>query len=84
MRPSALDPNALVAVIAGTGPVGRRLCDRIPIFVSGVGIPDVMVMNVDALAKGEAGLLCAGFFGPDWDVDGGDWAWRGDPGAPAK
>jgi hypothetical protein len=52
------------------------LCDRIPIFTSGVGIPDLMVVRADALSKGEKGLVAAGFFGPDWDVEHGDWAWR--------
>jgi pimeloyl-ACP methyl ester carboxylesterase len=84
VRPSPLDDRALVAVIAGTGPVGRRLTERIPIFVSGVGIPDVMVMRADALSKGEQGLACAGFFGPDWGVETGDFAWREEGKEPGK
>lgn len=78
VRPSPRPESgeALVAVVAGTGPAGRRLCERVPYFTSGVGLPDVTVMRADVLSKGEKGLVAAGFFGPDWSVENGDFAWR--------
>ncbi len=63
-------------MVAGTGLVGLRLTERLPIFTSGVGIPDLVVVSSDLLTKGEAGLVAAGFFGPDWAVPTGEFACR--------
>ena len=63
-----------VGVVAGTGAAGQRLCDRLPYFRSGIHFPDVIVIGSDMLAKGVAGVRLAGFFGPDWRVETGEWA----------
>lgn len=76
VRPLKGDPDGLVGVVAGTGPVGLRLTERLPIFTSGVGIPDLVVLSPDLLTKGDAGLVAAGFFGPDWSVPSGEFAFR--------
>ena len=47
---------------------GRRYLD----FVSGVGVPDWVVMTPDLLTKGAAGVKGAGFFGNDWTVESGE------------
>lgn len=65
---------ACVAVVAGTGPVGTRLSMRLPYFVSGVGYPDLAVLQANTLLSGAAGFRAAGFFGNDWSVERGDWA----------
>ena len=66
----------LVGVISGTGLPGMRLTYRMPIFVSGMAYPDCFVADTSMLAKGYGGVLAAGYFGPDWSVDAGDFAWR--------
>ncbi|MBX3410329.1 MAG: prolyl oligopeptidase family serine peptidase [Phycisphaeraceae bacterium] len=65
-----------VVVIAGTGPEGMRLNDRAPTFLSGVGIPDLVVMRAHMLQDGAPGVIGAGFFGPDWSVQKGRFEWR--------
>ena len=46
------------------------------IFTSGIHFPDVTVFRTDVLEKGYEGVRCAGFFGPDWGVETGEFAWR--------
>ncbi len=76
VRPRRGSDRALVGVVAGTGPAGMRLTDRLPYFVSGVGVPDCVVLDSTMLTQGEPGIRAAGFFGPDWGAAKGDWAWR--------
>jgi dienelactone hydrolase len=68
---------ASVGVVGGTGIAGMRLTERIPYFVSGVGVPDCVVMGPEALSKGAAGVRAAGFFGNDWSVDTGEFVFSG-------
>jgi dienelactone hydrolase len=79
LRPNPHDNQALVGVVSGSGLEGLRLTERIPYFLSGAGFPDCLVMSVDALTKGMAGVRVAGFFGVDWQVAGGDFAWQEHP-----
>ena len=60
---------ASVGVVAGTGPHGLRLADRLPYFSSGAAYPDWVVLD-------SAGVRGAGFFGNDWQVTSGESAWR--------
>jgi hypothetical protein len=53
-----------------------RLTDRLPLFVSGVGYPDFLVFGTESLAEGLGGIRGAGFFGVDWSVKQGEFAWR--------
>ncbi|HZU37423.1 MAG TPA: prolyl oligopeptidase family serine peptidase [Gemmataceae bacterium] len=76
IRPRPDSGRALVGVIGGTGLLGMRLTDRLPYFLSGVGYPDWLVLGPDTLTKGSAGVVGAGFFGPDWAIGDGDSAWR--------
>ena len=66
----------LVGVVSGSGAVGQRLTERLPIFVSGAGFPDLLVLGTDVLTQGVKGIELAGFFGDDWSVERGEWAWR--------
>ncbi len=67
--------SASVAVIAGTGLPGSRLTNQLPYFVSGIAYPDWIVIGAEMLERGSRGVRAAGFFGPDWTLDG-DSAWR--------
>jgi len=76
VRPRPGSDRGLVGVVAGTGPIGRRLANRIPYFVSGVGIPDCMLLSAESLAVGWDGVRAAGYFGNDWGVASGEFAWQ--------
>jgi len=68
--------TASVAIVGGTGLGGMKLTDRLPYFVSGTGYADVTVLDGQELERGPDGILGAGFFGPDWTVATGEFAWR--------
>jgi pimeloyl-ACP methyl ester carboxylesterase len=68
---------ASVGVLGGVDLVGMRLCERLPIFTSGAGFPDILVIGPEELNLGTKGVRCAGFFGSDWRVNSGDFAWAG-------
>ena len=74
VRPRSGNDTALVGVVAGTGPAGRRLTDRLPYFVSGVAYPDLFVADPTMLESGIKGVRMAGFFGADWSVEQGEFA----------
>lgn len=75
IRPRAGSDIASVGVVAGTGMAGLRLTDRLPYFVSGIAYPDCMILDINVLSKGVAGIRVAGFFGNDWSVANGDFGW---------
>jgi poly(3-hydroxybutyrate) depolymerase len=75
VRPRPGSDSASVGVVSGTGPIGMRVTNRLPYFSSGVAYPDLVVIGSDMLEKGEAGVRCAGFFGQDWGVNGGEIVW---------
>ena len=76
LQPSPRDSRALVGVVAGSGMSGLRLTERLNYFMSGGGFPDCLVIGSEMLTRGAAGLRVAGFFGQDWQVDSGEFAWR--------
>jgi len=76
VRPRPGSRLALVAALGGTGPAGMRLTDRIPLFVAGAALPDFLLMKPDVLESPDRGLEAAGFFGADWTVERGDFAYR--------
>ncbi len=67
---------ALVGAIAGSGAAGMRLAQRVPIFLSGAGFPDCLVLGPETLTQGTSGVRAAGFFGLDWKVETGEFAWQ--------
>ncbi|HRI43486.1 MAG TPA: prolyl oligopeptidase family serine peptidase [Fimbriimonadaceae bacterium] len=77
IRPRPDSSTASVGVIAGTGEAGRRMAERMPIFTSGAAFPDVLVVSSSALMEGTRGVRCTGFFGNDWQVPTGDFAFGG-------
>lgn len=76
VQPRPDSDRASVAVVAGTGMAGLRVTNRLPYFMAGTGYPDCLVIGSDALEKGTAGIVAAGFFGNDWSVERGDIAWN--------
>ncbi|MHC4081876.1 MAG: carboxylesterase family protein [Planctomycetota bacterium] len=76
IRPRPGSDFACVGAVSGSGLAGMRLTDRLPYFVSGVAYPDCTVIGPEMLSEGSAGVRVAGFFGLDWSVETGDFAWR--------
>lgn len=76
LRPRPRSDTACVGVVSGTGIVGMRLTDRLPYFLSGVGFPDCIVLGSETLTQGSAGIRATGYFGLDWSVAQGEFAWR--------
>ncbi|MFO1497794.1 MAG: prolyl oligopeptidase family serine peptidase [Verrucomicrobiota bacterium] len=76
LQPNPRDAATLVGVVAASGLPGMRVADRMPYFVSGAGFPDCLVVGAELPTEGSHGLRAAGFFGQDWQVGSGDFAWR--------
>jgi len=76
LRPHPSSPTALVAAISGTGPIGMRLTNRIPLFVSGAGLPDWFMIDSGALKRGTRAARAAGYFNNDWKLSPADTAWQ--------
>jgi dipeptidyl aminopeptidase/acylaminoacyl peptidase len=76
LRPRPGSAVACVAVVSGSGLAGMRLTDRLPYFLGGVEYPDVTIIGPEMLKEGSKGVRVAGFFGLDWSVDKGEFAWR--------
>jgi predicted esterase len=76
VRPSRIDANhkdvpaCLVGAFADTGVRGARLGYTLAPFVSGVGYPDYALFDSEMLAKGDGGVLAAGWFDHAWKLDG--------------
>ncbi|MCC6728320.1 MAG: prolyl oligopeptidase family serine peptidase [Chthonomonadales bacterium] len=77
LRPRPGSDVACVAAVAGSGPVGMRLTDRLPYLVPGVAVPDCLVVGPEILSRGDAGVRTVGLFGADWSVEGGEFAGAG-------
>ncbi len=76
VRPRPGSDRACVAAVSGTGINGLRLAGRLPYFVSGIAYPDAVLVGPEALARGAGGFRAAGYFGDDWGVESGEFAWR--------
>ncbi|MCE2654537.1 MAG: prolyl oligopeptidase family serine peptidase [bacterium] len=63
VRPGRTDAQ-LVGAVSASGPLGCTIADRLPVFLSGVGLPDALVV-------GENGARGAVIFGNRWTLDGG-------------
>lgn len=74
--PNAQDPDSLVAAVSGTGLPGCRLTDRFTYFVSGVHYPDWYIAGPEVLTEGIDGVIGAGFFDQQWQLDPEQSGWR--------
>ncbi len=79
VRPRAHSDRALVGCVGGTGIMAMRATTRLRYFVSGVGYPDLLIVSADFLVKGPQAIRAAGYFGIDWSVASGDFAWAEGP-----
>jgi len=76
VRPRPGSDSAMVGIVAGTGPAGMRLTNRLRWFVSGIVYPDLMILEPKMLTEGTSGVRAWGYFGLDWRAETGDIAWR--------
>lgn len=70
-RPGSL--VASVGAIGGTSLRAMRATNRLPIFSSGTGYPDLVVLSPEFLATGNEAIKLAGYFGQDWSFETGEW-----------
>lgn len=76
VRPRNGVKDGLVAAVSGTGIVGMRTTDRLPIFLSGCEYPDWIVFRPTVLTQGPSACVAAGFFDNEWRVDSDQSAFR--------
>ncbi len=76
IRPRPGSDIASVGVFSGTGVIGMRSNDRRPSFAPGFAYPDLAVFDAGKFREGENGTIVAGFFGPDWQVESGEFVWQ--------
>lgn len=75
-RPRRDSEIGSVVAVSGTSLTGMRVNDRFPVFTSGAGYPDLFVADASLFEVGSQGVRGAGFFGNDWSVAAGEFAWR--------
>jgi dienelactone hydrolase len=68
VRPRPGSQQALVGAIGGTSVQSLRASLRLPIFSSGTGYPDYLVLSPKFLSEGSESILATGFFAPDWSL----------------
>jgi len=83
IRPRADNPQTSVGVVAWTGAAGWVAATPVQYFVSGAGFPDVMIFGADMLRTGTSGVRVLGWFGNDWGIESGAFAWGPAPAAAA-
>jgi dienelactone hydrolase len=83
IRPRPGSDTASVGVVAGSDLRGFRLAGRVPYFVSGVGIPDWLIVTPEAMDTGVAGIASAGFFDNQWNKPAVQQPEAAKPAAPA-
>ena len=74
--PRAGTDTATVGVVAGTGPMGMRLTSRLRYFVSGIEYPDFLLLDTGSTKARNVSIRGWGYFGGEWTVEPGDFAWR--------
>jgi hypothetical protein len=76
VHPRRDSSKAVVGVIGGTGIIGMRTTDRLPVFVNGTNFPDLLLYSSQSLLTGNDDVRAAGFFGIAWTVEPGEIVWR--------
>ena len=67
-RFDVMEQSCLVGVIAGTDALAMKLASVVPLFVSGVGLPDYVVFDREVLFGGDRGVRDAGWFNHQWSL----------------
>ncbi|MGE5295723.1 MAG: prolyl oligopeptidase family serine peptidase [Solirubrobacterales bacterium] len=65
---------ASVVVVGGAGPAGMRAAYPMSLFVSFVRYPDCLVTRPDPASRRGFANVAVGFFGADWSVKNGEFA----------
>jgi pimeloyl-ACP methyl ester carboxylesterase len=63
---------ASVGVVSGSGMLGLKAVSPNRYFVSGVGVPDVMIFTPSIYKNGFDGVKATGYFGNDWSIENGE------------
>ncbi|MHC4582309.1 MAG: alpha/beta hydrolase-fold protein, partial [Planctomycetota bacterium] len=74
IRPRRDSNVASVVVVGGTGPTGMRSTYFVSFFRSFVRYPDCLITRVDQQDAGSSKNVAVGFFGLDWGVESGQFA----------
>lgn len=69
IRPRKNTTQNLVGVVGGTDLAGMQLTNNLPYLYQGFALPDLTVFNRGVVGGGAKGILRAGFFGDDWNID---------------
>ena len=67
--PNPLNPERFVFVHEGNDLEGLSLSDFFTTIYSGAGLPDFIIFDDRVRQKGWGGVICAGFFDSDWQID---------------
>jgi pimeloyl-ACP methyl ester carboxylesterase len=67
--PNPLNPKKFVFVHEGNNLTGLSLSDFFNTIYSGAGLPDFIIFDEEVKQKGWGGVICAGFFDSDWQID---------------
>jgi pimeloyl-ACP methyl ester carboxylesterase len=67
--PNPLNPEKFVFVHEGNDLKGFLLSDFFTTIYSGAGLPDFVIFDDRVKQKGWGGVICAGFFDSDWQID---------------
>lgn len=76
IRPRPGSNTASVGVVTGTGLPGLQATNRLRYFVSGIAFPDILVYTAEELQSGESEVHMDGYFGLNWSIEEGEFAWR--------
>jgi pimeloyl-ACP methyl ester carboxylesterase len=67
--PNPLHPDRFVFIHQGIGAAGLELSNFFTTLYAGAGLPDFVVFDRQVKRKGWGGVICAGFFGQEWQLD---------------
>ncbi len=76
VRPRPGSSVASVGAIGGTDLPAMLATQRLPIFSSGTGYPDLLLAAPTYLEDGFQSIRLAGYFGVDWSFERGEWYQR--------
>jgi len=69
--PNPLSPGNLAVIHMGTDIEGLGLADFFKTIYAGAGLTDYIIYDEAVRTKGWAGVICAGFFDSNWEMDSG-------------
>jgi hypothetical protein len=67
--PNPLNPERFGCVHQGIGLRGLKLSTFFTALYSGAGLPDFIIFDETVKYEGWGGIICAGFFDSDWQID---------------